>query len=196
MATYVHSQEPALAHAAHSLTRVATNSYQPHGRRLLTGSNQCPSTTPHSWPRVVTISQSPQKSRSTETRSDLGGRSRIRTWVGLRRRIYSPSLSTFVTSNCDACRKNRSSGCCVWRSFAQPLQPTAGDLRAVVCVNRTTAGPISPACCRQRRRVDRRTAVARGSSLGSGLTESHGGGHIVHAGPVTTGGRQGHGVDG
>jgi hypothetical protein len=48
MATYVHSQEPALADAARRLARVITNSYQPNGRRLLAESNRRSPTGPHS----------------------------------------------------------------------------------------------------------------------------------------------------
>ena len=77
MATYVHSQPDALSTAVQSFARVVTN------RDNSVGSNV---------------------GSSAETASDHGGRCRIRTCVGVSRRIYSPSLSVFVTSSCVGCR--------------------------------------------------------------------------------------------
>ena len=49
---------------------------------------------------IVTIRADSNTSAERNTPSALGGRSRIRTWVGLGRRIYSPSLSAFVPTSC------------------------------------------------------------------------------------------------
>jgi hypothetical protein len=89
-----------------------------------------PSVDTQSSARVVTIRDNPlllNKSGPLERGPEVRGRYRIRTCVGVSRRIYSPLLSGFVKSSCDGSQKRRRSDRCVWSSFAQPLQPTAGD---------------------------------------------------------------------